>query len=527
MRLYVSTDGDRISRFGSYSRQADATVMEASWDGLQAEVKLIGVENINAITDFFITPDNGLSVFGPYIAQRMNTTGEERQRTLRGRLDLNIDYLLVGSDAEAAIADRFDRDLGALLSVTPYTTWQDGYPTQVQPTGNGGRPETIRRYAAVPSIRELIYADLRRANSLSQIANSLRKWGIVPIPYVTTDRQYRLIPMPTYPLAHSLYVSDARLRGKFLNTDGTLGRRPEWNEADLADLDLGRVQTDVDVAVPDAQNQPEGYRTRRIESSNRFALALAPDTVFFAQGLTGPPIYLPQSDIGVYANIAADLARWELQNTAQELTVTRWPTGDTYIAPRHRFRYGGAEWLVTDVDHRYSAEQGYSQRITAALWQGYGPLSLAPALAEEPSVNAPIRPVSVDALPENVKVLGGVAEFGGLERRFRFSNGSLSAGAYFTVLTDRNLFPPGVRTTQGVSGLFTFYNIANNAFQSMMAVSGTVVDFAAVGELVGWQSVVRQVVPGDGDLTVLLESYYREPIPNFVHNTEYDVRLLE
>ena len=196
--------------------------------------------------------------------------------------------------------------------------------------------------------------------------------------YVQTIHDFRLDPLfvtrRSDTTTHQTAITDSQ--GWLLSKLNVEGDRLHAIPSGSLDRDLG-----LDVVIPDIYNAPGSYKDRRIEVGElRKAGTGSTLVTITADGEVYPAIRLaPQMDV-IAPEIAIDLERWRLQNSAADseavidLDVTIQPhsllTGLSSV-------YGStAVWWVESVTHTFNAGQEGQTKAMLHLWQG-GPFFLA------------------------------------------------------------------------------------------------------------------------------------------------------
>ena len=160
-------------------------------------------------------------------------------------------------------------------------------------------------------------------------------------------------------------------------------------------VDLSNVQYHPNVNTPDFFNVPHdsntakpSYRTRRINVGYRI-LGVNEAIAIFHTGTREPALYRNPQEVSITGSMkmAEELQRWNLQNTAADMTLKRF-VADTWTDLAHQFfaphqivNMPGSifpdgwpnehrDFVVRAVTHEFTAEAGYSQEIAGTLWQG-------------------------------------------------------------------------------------------------------------------------------------------------------------
>lgn len=332
--------------------------------------------------------DVSAPVYGPYDVTHIQRTANDRW-VVRGRIgdfvqtdyneSVGIDIIrrsvrhLIGNDAEGLLAN----ERLPSIQFNPYWRW-------------------IQSLGVV-----LLYSVLYTTDStlLSGIRQSLREIGLTL--FLDVDIVGSSIPEPTVrivPLYPVFGVDDdgnevagynpvfTRVSNWF-NGIPTEFRRRRTNPRLEFDTGLSyhnaAAYPQLDTEIYNVQSK---WRRRKIVAGANLGLATGEFIVFYQSGSLGPSILLPDFNGADWAQVEADITRWDLQNSTERVTLVRlvndeWnDVGFTVVRPHHIISgitdawLGGLglgpEWLVRQVDHSWTATTGYSQTLTMTQWNG-------------------------------------------------------------------------------------------------------------------------------------------------------------
>ena len=502
MRVFVSKMGDRVSDFtGPHTdiREYNLEPRAVKWNYITATVDCAGFTPegtpVESFTHLFIVPDN-VSVYGPYIIESLPVKEEARFTTFNCRKDLALDFIVFDADNDAFFEDT-DQQIIDILKIKPYIDYINGDRS----THTEGR-----------DFYEQIRGEVIRSTSLSQVNGALEEWGMKAMPYITAGLKYSLRVIPLYPIETRPFTVDERFPGLMttgLNeTDKELSniitRVPQ--AADPKELEYWAALPSL---TPDSlYNLPGNYITRRVKTTLRLWSDVAEDQILYNQGNPMDPrpiIYIDAKREVLYATIAADLERWKLQNTSINFEGTRTvpPGEDGYLALRQRFSYQAKTYMINEINHTWSDTEAYKQRISATLWQGFGPFygqiivdEPTPPEPPEEQVPPPVTPFT-DTNPQPL---------GNLEAALIYKNAedSNERRQYFTL--------------DSANRVLTFYNstIMEIAVDRILAGDRVkVIDNFGSPMLPDWTFVVA------GKVSVVAWRYTGSSPPAFVHDNRY------
>ena len=261
------------------------------------------------------------------------------------------------------------------------------------------------------AVTNLVTATLYNVADLADLENRLGQFGLsaymlVEWPASGNQATITLAIWPLHPLAITLFPGLSIERNEYF-VQPRIGAVSTWRNNlpmdfvspnvalpnETAITEVGNMEHHPNVAIPDAFNSPVGarkpsYRTRRINVGYRL-LGVEEVIQVYHTGSRDPALWRSPQVVsaGGTTKMAEELQRWNMQNSAAELSLKRF-VGDSWAAlsdefyvphqvvtfPQEIFAEGwNAEqraFVIREVNHEYDVNRGYSQEIKATLWQG-------------------------------------------------------------------------------------------------------------------------------------------------------------
>ena len=341
-------------------------------------------------------------VYGPYESRTPRWTGETWE--LEGAIGIDFAERFATNESRALLANLVAEIKGYSTSMCePFQQWTE---ESVESDGPLVAKLGTKNQSGADALTSIIGSTLYNVGNLSELDGLLNSFGLLayvliewpPSGVAWFDRLalWPLHPIQTddgrYYVQPRLGVIDAwteeHLPFIFISPNFTMP-----NTVSLANVDLSTIEYHPAINISHLLNAPHGskwpsWRTRKINVATRL-LGIEQDVVYFFTGSREPALFRspqPTNAAGL-VKIDEELQRWNLQNNAATLTLKRlvndeWDmlTNQFFVPhqiltmPTEIFPEGwpdnDRDFVVREVMHEFTPEQGYSQTISATLWQG-------------------------------------------------------------------------------------------------------------------------------------------------------------